>query len=253
VRRLELPEDRRFLIRAELDAAFFHLYLPADANGDWIPARKADGCPYDETPEQLAELKKSFPKPRDAVDYIMDTFPIVKRKDEEKWRSYRTKEMILSIYDEMQEAVRTGKEYQTKLEPPPGDKRCCHLAPGAKRPVGETYQLNDLLTVDLSGETVPVFVAEESGLAGPRQFRFLSANDPLPDKNHLVIIRHPDLEVGDRPASIAVGKLQWIRQQDAKTGAPFVLVTLRGYGPTAQLRVPDDDWESFRPLAVLQA
>ena len=89
-------EDRRFLIRAELDAAFFHLYLPSDANGDWVPARKADGCPYEETPEQLAELKKSFPKPRDAVDYIMDTFPIVKRKDEEKYGSYRTKEMILA-------------------------------------------------------------------------------------------------------------------------------------------------------------
>ena len=105
-------EDRRFLIRAELDAAFFHLYLPADANGDWIPARKVDGCPYEETPEQLAELKKSFPKPRDAVDYIMDTFPIVKRKDEAAYGSYRTKEMILSIYDEMQEAVGAGGSYR---------------------------------------------------------------------------------------------------------------------------------------------
>jgi hypothetical protein len=121
-------EDRRFLIRAELDAAFVHLYLPADANGDWVPARKADGCPYDETAEQLAELKKSFPKPRDAVDYIMDTFPIVTRKDEAACGSYRTMEMILSIYDEMQESIRTGKDYKTRLEPPPGDRRCCHPA-----------------------------------------------------------------------------------------------------------------------------
>ena len=114
-------------MRAELDAAFFHLYLPADANGDWVPARKADGCPHDETPEQLAGLKRRFPNPRDAVAYIMDTFPIVKRKDEERYGTYRTKEMILQIYDEMQEAIRTGKEYQTKLDPPPGDRRCCHL------------------------------------------------------------------------------------------------------------------------------
>ena len=121
-------EDRRFLIRAELDAAFFHLYLPSDANGDWVRARKEDGCPYEETPEQLEELKKSFPKPRDAVSYIMDTFPIVKRKDEEKWGSYRTKEMILGIYDEMQGAIRTGGEYRTRLEPAPGDPRCCHPA-----------------------------------------------------------------------------------------------------------------------------
>jgi hypothetical protein len=27
-------EDRRFLLRAELDAAFFHLYLRADVNED---------------------------------------------------------------------------------------------------------------------------------------------------------------------------------------------------------------------------
>ena len=121
-------EDRRFLIRAELDAAFFHLYLPSDANGDWVRARKEDGCPYEETPEQLEELKKSFPKPRDAVSYIMDTFPIVKRKDEEKWGSYRTKEMILGIYDEMQGAIRTGGENRTRLEPAPGDPRCCHPA-----------------------------------------------------------------------------------------------------------------------------
>jgi hypothetical protein len=121
-------EDRRFLIRAELDAAFFHLYLTSDANGDWVPARKADGCPHDETPEQLTELKKSFPKPRDAVAYIMDTFPIVKRKDEEKYGTYRTKETVLEIYDEMQEAVRTGKPYQTPLSPEPGSRECCHPA-----------------------------------------------------------------------------------------------------------------------------
>ncbi|MBI2822700.1 MAG: hypothetical protein HYX74_10775 [Acidobacteria bacterium] len=51
----------------------------------------AAACPYDETPEQLAELKASFPTPRDAVAYIMETFPIVKRKDEEKRGEYWTK------------------------------------------------------------------------------------------------------------------------------------------------------------------
>jgi len=113
-------EERRFLIRCELDAAFFHLYLPADEQGNWRPARKDDGCPYDETPEQLEELKRYFPTPRDAVDYIMDTFPIVRRKDEEQYGEYRTKRVILEIYDAMQEAIRTGQPYQTLLDPPPG-------------------------------------------------------------------------------------------------------------------------------------
>jgi hypothetical protein len=114
-------EERRFLLRCELDAAFFNLYLPATSEGGWKPALRAEGAVHDETPEQLAELTKHFPRPRDAVAYIMDTFPIVKRKDEEKYNGdYRTKRVILEIYDAMQESIRTGQPYQTRLRPPPG-------------------------------------------------------------------------------------------------------------------------------------
>jgi len=90
-----------------------------------------------ETPEQLAELKKYFPTPRDAVTYIMETVPIDKRKDEAKHGSYRTKDTILEIYDEMQAvmaenaaAVAAGREptarYQTPLDPPPGPPTDAH-------------------------------------------------------------------------------------------------------------------------------
>jgi hypothetical protein len=112
-------EGRRFLLRCELDAAFFHLYLPAEAGGDWQPAEG-------ETAEELARLKASFPTPRHAVDYIMETFPIVKRKGEEKWGEYRTKRVILEIYDALAESIRTGQPYQTRLDPPPADPRVAH-------------------------------------------------------------------------------------------------------------------------------
>ena len=39
-------EERRFLLRCELDAACFHLYLPADDQGGWLPARRSEGCPH---------------------------------------------------------------------------------------------------------------------------------------------------------------------------------------------------------------
>jgi hypothetical protein len=39
---------------------------------------------------------------------IMETFPIVKRKDEKDYGEYRTKRVILEIYDEMQWAMETG-------------------------------------------------------------------------------------------------------------------------------------------------
>ncbi len=103
-------------IRCELDAAFFHLYLPTEKNGDWRPVEG-------ETPEEFARLKASFPTPRHAVAYIMDTFPIVKRKDEEKFGSYRSKNTILEICDGISESIRSGRPYRTRLDPPPADPR----------------------------------------------------------------------------------------------------------------------------------
>ena len=85
-------EQRRFLIRCELDAAFFHLYSVS----------------------------------REDTDYIMETFPIIKRKDKERFSEYRTKRVILEIYDELEQAKRIGRPYQTRLDPPPGDPRAAH-------------------------------------------------------------------------------------------------------------------------------
>ena len=121
-------EERRFLLRCELDAAFFHLYLPAEEDGDWRPARRSDGCPHDETPEQLTELKHRFPTPRDAVAYILDTFPILRRKDEQRHGVYRAKHTILDIYDAIQASFATDEPYRTPLTPPPADPSRCHPA-----------------------------------------------------------------------------------------------------------------------------
>ncbi len=80
-------KERRFLLRCELDAAYFHLYGIG----------------------------------REDVDYILDTFPIVRRKDEQAHGEYRTKRVILEIYDEMGRAMESGAAYQTRLDPPPAN------------------------------------------------------------------------------------------------------------------------------------
>ncbi|GAA4565680.1 N-6 DNA methylase [Micromonospora coerulea] len=80
---------RRELLRAELDAAYFHLY-------------GAD---------------------RDDVDYIMDTFKVVRQKDETAHGEYRTKRLILDRYDAMALAARDGQDYRTPLDPPPSDRK----------------------------------------------------------------------------------------------------------------------------------
>lgn len=43
-----------------------------------------------------------------------------------------TKETILSVYDEMAEAIRSGEPYRTRLDPPPADPRVAH--PESSRP-----------------------------------------------------------------------------------------------------------------------
>lgn len=53
---------------------------------------------------------------RDDVDYIMETFPIVKRKDIAAHGEYRTKRLILEIYDAMAEAEKTGVPYASPFD-----------------------------------------------------------------------------------------------------------------------------------------
>jgi len=79
-------EERRTLIRAELDAAYFHLY----------------GLD------------------RDEVEHAMSTFDTLRRREERQIGEFRTKRLILERYDAMADAARAGTDYQTVLDPPPG-------------------------------------------------------------------------------------------------------------------------------------
>jgi len=87
--------ERRSLIRCELDAAFFHLYGVS----------------------------------RDDVDYILDTFPIIRRRDEAAHGEYRTKRVILERYNALKLAINGAEPYRTPLDPPPGNPAAAHGAP----------------------------------------------------------------------------------------------------------------------------
>ena len=51
---------------------------------------------------------------------------IVRRNDEQKYGDYRTELLILDIYGRMQEAITTGRPYETTLNPPPADPSVAH-------------------------------------------------------------------------------------------------------------------------------
>ena len=97
-------DERRFYIKCELDAYFTFLYElnreeinyildPVDVKGDNFPG---------------------------------ETFRVLKEKEIKDYGEYRTKKLILEIYDEMAECKKNGTQYQTKLDPPPADPRVVH-------------------------------------------------------------------------------------------------------------------------------
>ena len=75
--------ERRFRLRCEIDAAFFHLY----------------GISQNDTA------------------YILDTFPVLEKSETREFGEYRTKRVVLETYDALAAAA-TGIPYDSPLGPP---------------------------------------------------------------------------------------------------------------------------------------
>ena len=78
--------SRREQLRSELEAALFHIYGVS----------------------------------RHDTEFILETFPILRRKEEAAYGEFRTKRLTLERYDAMQAAIQSGVPYETPLDPPPG-------------------------------------------------------------------------------------------------------------------------------------
>ena len=76
--------ERRFQLRCEIDAAFFHLY----------------GMSHDDTA------------------YILDTFPVLARSEKREHGEYRTKRGVLETYDALAAAIARGVPYYSPLGAP---------------------------------------------------------------------------------------------------------------------------------------
>nr|WP_231716169.1 DNA methyltransferase [Arthrobacter zhangbolii] len=87
--------DRRRALKAEIDAALFHV----------------------------------FGVSRDDTNHILDTFPILKRKEKAVFGEYLTQRLVLEAYDAIQDAIETGTPYESQTAPPPGQ--------GPRHPVQE--------------------------------------------------------------------------------------------------------------------
>jgi hypothetical protein len=59
----------------------------------------------------------------------MNTFRVAKDEDEDEqqYGEYRTKRVILELYDKMKQAMDSSEPFQTTLQPPPADPLLTHL------------------------------------------------------------------------------------------------------------------------------
>ena len=63
------------------------------------------------------------------VEHVMESFPIIRKRDVAKHGDYRVKLQIIDSYDAMAKATQDGHPYHTPLDPPPGDSRVAHNRP----------------------------------------------------------------------------------------------------------------------------
>lgn len=87
-------QSRRQAIQAEIDAAVLHLY----------------GLD------------------REQADWVLDSFTVLRKYEERGYGEFRTKRLVLTAYDAMEEAKSSGTVYRTSLYPPPADPSLCHPA-----------------------------------------------------------------------------------------------------------------------------
>jgi hypothetical protein len=236
-------EERRFQLRCELDTAFFHLY----------GLSRADAA------------------------YILDTFPIVRRKDEARTQEtneagevtkpgrYITKETILEIYDALAEAQRTGLPYVSKLDPEPGPpmtedgkfvdysdipanrKTHIHL-PRGETPSDGAVSLSDLARAFPSA---PFKIRLGIGTEAPIRSATPVSTEAIQSSNEIVL-SHPNLKLGDRQIPAAIGKATISQRVEAATGQPFVHLMIQTTEGLAQVRMPQPEWREHRSIALLE-
>lgn len=84
--------ERRATLKAEIDAAVMHLYQLTRTQAEWL----------------------------------IDSFAVLRKYEERDFGEFKTRRLVLEIYDAIAEAKRTGTQYVSSLIPPAADPSLCH-------------------------------------------------------------------------------------------------------------------------------
>ena len=125
-------EERRALLRAELDAYYARLYGLNRKQLRYILD------PADLTPIELKDILDYYEEVEDPLDadkyatrceaskFPGETFRVLKQKEIKKFGEYRTRRLVLQAWDHMQEVIDNGMEYVPMVDPPPAHPSVAH-------------------------------------------------------------------------------------------------------------------------------
>lgn len=82
----------------------------------WIPARRELL-----QAELDAAMFRVYDLSHDEVEHVLNSFSVVRKYEERDHGEFRTKRLVLEIYDAMAEAAAIGTAYRTVIDPPPGE------------------------------------------------------------------------------------------------------------------------------------
>jgi hypothetical protein len=128
-------EERRALIRAELDAYFARLYGLNRKQLRYILD------PADLTEKELADILDPAEEVADPLDvngyakrstestFPGETFRVLKDKEIRQYGEYRTRRLVLTAWQRMQDALDSGTDYVPLVDPPPAHPSLCHPWP----------------------------------------------------------------------------------------------------------------------------
>jgi hypothetical protein len=174
--------------------------------------------------------------------------------------------VILEIYDAMQEAIRSGQPYETRLDPPPGppldvngnfvsyaaiaDNPPPHIhlprdtAPGADIPL----QFSDLATRFPDG---PFRLRLNAG-SDSEELRVRPVLTSTLGSANTVVLASPKLQRQGEQIPAAIGRLRVESRTDANDGSSYVLVSVRSDDGLAQARFSEDEWRTLTTIGVVE-
>lgn len=202
---------------------------------------------------------------REQAEWLLDSFTVLRKYEERDHGEFRTKRLVLEVYDTMQAAKDGGSVYQTPLDPPPGPPQATdgrylspdeigdlppHIHGSASQDPGAPRRVP--LTALVHGFPDEPFDLAVDGTMHGARLRVSPTTTGSVDESRRIVITCPGLERGGTTIPGAIGKLRADERIDSSTGEAYVAITIRTPEGIARARMTPQQWETLETIGIVE-